>query len=658
MYILKILILMIEFLGFGMVLRRFVGLPMAVSPPVVASLIILFLYVTNFFVSLKPMSMLIHISGVFAFLYFASIKIKNNKKHPLDKQSIIVFIGVLLTFALLFILNRNGEFRSWDEFSHWGAIIRATYEANTFLIIPNPLYCQDYPPGTAIFSYHILSMLGFTEGNAYFSFSVLLLCFAAPIVSTGINKNLAIGVGVFMLIFYLTIALGNGWSSVLIDHVLSLAFAGSIVSYFVMPKDVRSLIFIPFTLAALVLFKHVGSSLATLAACICLVDWLIIRLTKEHNIIPHFRLSLFSYKDILWVLALFLIPFLISVSWKSYVSRYGLLQGWGSMSIMDYIKHSYSCCSTNREINVTGKFFATFFDLNTPLTQATSLGGFLKDALDRVSLFNLIFHSSKLTVGKVMLLLCLLGFITSFCFSSAQRRLRFTILNIELTLGAILYSASLLLAYIYGFSDYEAGILISFQRYHNVFLLGWSLILLYVLLELGKELSTKKKRFFLPLTILIILAFSYLAFLSFTKGVSAYIQKGALPATEERVTIKKFVQKFKPYIPKDAHVYISWYGSNGWEFWMIKYELLPQMTNTQCFSLGPKLNSADLWTCPFKPSMFSGYDYLLIGKGLQVLHNTYGTLFSNLPPNIDAGLLEIKNTTHGISLIYVPESKS
>lgn len=655
MDILKIIILMIEFLGFALVLKQFIKIPLSVTPPIIASTIILLLYIIGFLAHLKTASILIHVLGIISFIFILFLKIKDKTLFKLDlKRNTFIITTLIFIVFLLYFLNRKGEFRAWDEFSHWGTVIRAIYEANTFIFSPNPLYFQDYPPGTGIFSYHILTLLGYSEGNAFFSYSLLLLCFITPIIGTAINKNIALGIASFIVTFLLVIALGSGWSSVLIDQVLSLTFAGSIISYFVLQRETRTLLFIPVLLSAIVLSKHVGLSMAFLAAGIFFMDWILLHCTEKQRIIP-LKFPTFTVKDIFWLVAIFLIPFMVSWSWKTYVAVYHLKQGWGNMSIQSFAQSSLLCCTTPREIDVAGKFFATYFDLNEPYTHASSLGGFLKEALSRVQLFKLIFFSAHLTISKVILVFAFLGISISFFFRAPQLRLRFAVLNIELFVGTILYSLSLLLTYLYGFSDYEAAILTSFQRYHNVFLLAWALILTYIVIELFNDLTSKRSRL-----ILLFLAaiFSLWTLKSIKHEAKLYIKQGALPATESRVEVQKFLKHNLPNIPKNASVYISWYGSNGWEFWMIKYELLPRITNYDCFSQGPKMNQADAWTCEFKPSDLITYNYFLIGNGLNIIRDQYKSIFIGVPSNLNSGLFKIKNDNGSLKLIYIPQTKA
>lgn len=656
MTIFKIIILMIEFLGFSLLLNRYAKLPLSIAPPVIVSSIVLVLYLFGFFISLKPLSLVLHISGLLAFIVYFVLEIKNRQSFTSMIQEnlkiLIIFLAGLFIVLYLFSLNEHGEFRSWDEFSHWGTVIKAMYEANSFILNPNPLYCQDYPPGTALFSYHILSLLGYTEGNAYFSSNLLIMFSVAPIVLYGLSKNIIVGLTALLLVFYLIFALGNGWSSVLIDQILSVALAGSIVSYYLLQEKQRSLFYISIMLAALVLYKHAGASLALFVALVCVMDWMIVRFTSNQSIMPHWRGVSVSTADVLWLLSLFLLPFLISFSWKHYVVANELRQTWGQLSISNFFIKSLSCCTTPREIDVTGHFFAYFLNLEAQYVKPLSIGGYAVEALGRASLSKLLFNSPGFVVGKVVLVLGSLGLFASFFFPTAQKRLRYVLLNCALIVGALLYSGSLLLAYLYGFSDYEAKILTSFLRYHNVFLLAWALIIIYMVIDLLGEMNRTWKRMLL---FVFLAAFSYWSLVSLNEEVSHFRTFGAWSASEQRIEVSKFVNKVKPLIPQNAKVYIDWYGSNGWEFWMAKYELMPRITNLLCFSLGPKLSPEDLYTCEFQTSELQGYDYLLIGRGLQILNKNYPEFFEGVPVNVDAGLLKVNHTSTGIKFDYVPD---
>lgn len=681
MEILKIIILTYEFFGFAWAFRRLTNFPLVIAPPAIASIIILILYCADFVIGLKTIAVSIHLIGIVCFMLCLLQTIKNTsaldyKQSPISTSLSLIpslYINLILTLLLmvfLYFLDRGGAFRAWDEFSHWGSVIRLVFEANSFHLQPNPLYCQDYPPGTALFAYYIILLMGYSERNAYFSFSLLLLCYLAPLISAAFNaklvpyspkkthlanliqfKNIAFGLFISILVFYLVVALGNGWASVLIDHVVSVVLGGSIIAYFIAQNNKQTLLFIPIMLCVLVLLKHVGSSLAIFAALVCTLDWFIVRSTTSQTIIPNFKLIKINYLDVLWLIALFLLPLLTSWSWKYYVLHGQLRQTWGAMSLSAFFKNSLSCCTTPREIDVAGHFFATLFSLDKAYNQAGTLGAFFGEALGRLNISKLILMSAELAVGKIMLVLSLLGISASFFFSTAQQRLRFILLNTALTIGFIFYSGSLLLAYLYGFSDYEAKILTSFPRYHYVFLLAWALILVYQMIELLSDVYVKKMQRTLVFLILVLIAIW--ALYPRTGDVLRYVKHGAWGESEQRTQVKEFVQPLVNQIPKAAKVYIAWYGSNGWEFWMSKYELLPRITNLDCFSLGPKINAQDLYTCEFKTALVKNYEYFLIGKGLQVLIKNHNSLFSGVPQGIDQGLLKIVNGRNELKLIYI-----
>jgi hypothetical protein len=576
----------------------------------------------------------------------------NKSIECINKTNLAYFLGGLTILLIFFLLDRRGEFIAWDEFSHWGSVIRAFYEAGSYNVSPNPLYCQDYPPGTALFSYYVLLFLGYSEGHAFFSFSLLLLCYLTPLVVFASRVNVLLGAFISILLLYLGFALGNGWASVLIDHVLSFGLAGVIIFYYLSNGKFNNLIFIPFMLAALVLFKHVGLNLAVFAAFVCCIDLIILKLSSESSSANHSKENFTAVRYIFWVLFLFSFPLLTNISWKYFVQYNNLRQTWGNMSLGLFFKNSFSCCSTPREIEVAGKFFATFFDLGKPFTEPESIMGFGREALTRLNWVHLMIKSPDYTVAKVILSLGFWGTLGACLFSTCIKRTRYILLNLEILLCTLLYSGSLLLAYLYGFSDYEAKILTSFQRYHNVFLLAWGIILLYVFVDLFNDTASKTKRWIISATVLCI---SIWSFYSVTPFVKHFIKHGAWPASAQRTEVRKVIERLslKAHIPTKAKVYIAWYGSNGWEFWMTKYEFLPRVTNLFCFSLGPKLNQDDMYTCKFEPKIIKNYDYLLVGKGLQVLKQNYHPYFDSVPDKVDEGLMKIDKNANNITLKYI-----
>ncbi|KTD82764.1 hypothetical protein [Legionella waltersii] len=658
MDLLKVVLIYCEFVGLGLILRRYIAVPLYLSPPIIVSIIVILIYFLGFIFSIKSIAIFLHLIGLASFIWVSVPQLKqvllNKDVGYINKTFMSYFLSGLIILLVFFLLDHKGEFVSWDEFSHWGSVIRTFYEAGSYNVNPNPLYCQDYPPGTALFSYYVLLLLGYTEGHAFFSFSLLLLCYVTPLVIFASRIKVLLGVFISIVLLYLGFALGNGWASVLIDHVLSFGLAGIIIFYYLSHGKFNHLIFIPFMLGALVLFKHVGMNLALFAAVICSLDLIIFKFGTKNNSLSPPKEIFNSVKYFCWFLLLFGFPLLTNLSWKYFVQYNNLISTWGNLSLGLFFKNSLSCCSTPREIEVAGKFFATFFDLGKPYSEPLSIMNYSKDAIARVNWMHLLFHSPNYNVAKVIISLGFWGILGASLFQTSLKTTRYILLNLEFLFCTLLYSGSLLLAYLYGFSDYEAKILTSFQRYHNVFLLAWSIILLYVYAELMNESASKTKQWIVTI---IVLGISVWSLYSATPYVKSYVKHGAWPASVQRNEVRNVIEhlNLKTKIPLKAKVYIAWYGSNGWEFWMTKYELLPRMTNVFCFSLGPKLNPDDMYTCQFETKLIRNYDYLFIGKGLQVLKQNYSPYFDNVPDNVDEGLLKIEKRANNISLEYIQQ---
>jgi hypothetical protein len=240
--------------------------------------------------------------------------------------------------------------------------------------------------------------------------------------------------------------------------------------------------------------------------------------------------------------------------------------------------------------------------------------------------------------------------------------LRVSILTLLLLVGFVGYSASILLAYLYAFSDFEGRTLISFYRYLSVFLLGWFVINLPILPMLASGLPRSRKA----------LAWGAIAVcgaLTIKLPDISMPLKMAHPATiiesvrsqarqprPYREEVSSFTDRIKSHIPADAKVYIVWQRSNGLHFFVARYELLPRFTNLNCWSLGDE-PAVEYTPCPWPAAELSTrlalFDYIAVGKGLAELRQRYGETFSDGPADVDYGLFRIRKLGDRVSLEYV-----
>lgn len=656
---LLVVVLVLEFLGLALLFQRVTGASLAVAPAASAAIVIVVLFFADYLGGLYWASITLHTIGIASMLFCAVAVLRCNWHVGL--RSIAAssgrFAGLLLLATAaavsLYYLNRDGAYKDWDEFSHWGTIIRAIWEKGSFHFDPNPLYFQDYPPGTALFAFHLLTLLGYTEGHAYFAYAFFVALFALPIIAPAFRVGYAAGAVATAIVFLLFFALGFGWSTVLIDHVLGVVFAGTVAMAIQSPGERGNDFAVPPSLAALALVKHAGISLALLAAVICVIWRLVPIMRASWPIIDIASTQDSGRRLLIWGLACFSFPLAMAFAWNAHVEVTGATTSIGSRSVVSLMVAARGCCISERETHVARNFFATLFSAPPrQKSEPVSVLGAAKEAVADVDTKRFFLSKRPSSPLKIWLVLFLVGLLLILIQRDPKLRWQTAVCSTLLLVGAIGYSGSLLLYYLYVFSDYEAAILISFTRYQNVYLLAWGLVVTTLWgLSTGRLGNGGMGR-----TLVWLLALAGLWNLgAFLPQAREFAKAGAPTMTEERRSIRDWTAQVVPLVPRNASVFIVWQASNGREFWQAKYELLPRVTNKDCYSLGEPQYDGDVWTCKWNTAAKLGdelanFDYLAIGRGYQYVANYYGKLFSGGPRDADRALFRIERIDGSIRL--------
>ena len=93
-------------------------------------------------------------------------------RHKATFKELCLTPGVLV-YALLFIwiwfINRGRLFSNWDEFSHWGLVVKNMDFFNAFgNYKESTVTFSGYPPATALWQYFVGKLYGyFNEGHVY-----------------------------------------------------------------------------------------------------------------------------------------------------------------------------------------------------------------------------------------------------------------------------------------------------------------------------------------------------------------------------------------------------------------------------------------------------------------------------------------------------------
>jgi hypothetical protein len=608
-----------------------------VAPLCAIGSVVTTLYISDFLSLMRLVSLALLAGGV---LLFAQLAIQGySKRAYLTPRRTALLSVLILGLLFLYDLNAGAAFHSWDEFSHWGTIIKTMYYANSYHFSAQniSLYFEDYPPGTALFSYFFLRATGYSEQVIYFAHSLILIAGCLPIIGIAMNASLLRGGLAVIACYLLLVALGQGWSSALIDQVLSVLFAGALGTYWLLRDSnwIARLTIIP-TLCFLALAKQSGGAFFQLIAALISLDQL-------------YTLGLFNVKLAAlrsWairVVPIWVVPQLVIATWNWYVNHAGLRRGWESIGLRTSVSRLASCCQTDREVTVISNFFQKFIGSPDPIkTDPQGFVSAVAGQIFRADVPKLLWHATWHAPGKILLLLILLLGI-GILLHNKETRLRLFLISGVLFAGCVAYIFSLLTYYLYGFSDFEARTVTSLDRYLHTYELGVALFAFGILLSVP-AVTYARKAFIGALAVVLILACRD------SRG-RTYLYKGAPLMPPVRAELQRFLKPFIANTPPNTSAYLIWQSTdpteNGFQFWIMHHELRPRTTNLQCFSVGTPSYDGDM-TCELSEEAlakkFTDFQYVVVANGLSSLRQQYPSLFGLVPEMQNTGFFEVVKT--------------
>ena len=636
--LLKLTLLFFCFSGYTLLLKKTARVPYAAGPATTAGVIIGALFLADFVGALFAVAYFLYAFGIGALIFCLCLQLRI-RISPKSWEPLLYTLIIALLYFLLYAFNAFGAFHDWDEFSHWGTVIKVIHDADTFHFKTNALYFQDYPPGGALFSYFVLKQLDYSEGNAYFSYALLVFAFLMPVI--GLAKRIISILICGILVFFLVFKFGNGFSSVLIDHILSVMFGGILSSYYLLRRDNAQLWPLSCMLVALALAKHSGQHLALLLGACIVFDLLVCALVNEQK--PLLRgLSRQEIRSLICIsLIIIFSPIAFSLIWKYHLISSGATTSVGAASLSELIVKSMSCCSNERDAGIVKKFthhIMGAWSFTSALPFADNISSIDKSRF----IARLIASSLAYSPLYLFLTLTVTGCAFACVPKTPKEKIRFFVLTFLLAGGAIAYSAAQLLFYLYVMSDNDARALSSFERFQHSYYLGWAL----VVIGIGGLLLAEAQSAIRGVTLAAVLVGIPGLWEDRTgTAIVEFMRAGAPQIRPVREPIKHWTSRAASKIPGTASVFVIWQGSNGEHFWYIHHELQPRKTNFDCYSLGPPKYEKDGWSCNLKErgveTLLAKYQFLAVGHGLSDLRTIYPELFGSLPRDTESGLFQI-----------------
>lgn len=176
MYCAAMALLYLEIAGFVGILSAVTRVRVAFLPPVVTSVITLVVFLGGIAQLLDAVSLVVHLLGLLA---LACCILVRKIRRPF--LGIIVdpgFVFYSIGFLAAVVLLSNATYAHYDEFSHWGTIVKDMFSSHAFPADGSTVarigYFVNYPPATASFIYFVDSVVGYSEGHTIVAQNILL----------------------------------------------------------------------------------------------------------------------------------------------------------------------------------------------------------------------------------------------------------------------------------------------------------------------------------------------------------------------------------------------------------------------------------------------------------------------------------------------------
>lgn len=436
------------------------------------------LYVAGFFTQLQLDYLLSWITVLLFWIRLAVLFWKKDEERLIEFRDNFLTIGNAV-FVLLFLYicqkYKYTFFRYWDEFSHWGPMVRESIRYNTFYsTAASNLYIhKDYPPFFPLLNVLFCDLFGgeYAENRLYIAQNTFMLSlFVTPLAHLKQKNAKDWGAALlYVLIFLLcafTVQLTPDSSdsavvyrSVYVDWPMALfgAYTIYLVCFGIRENKIADLFAAGACIFTLLCMKQMGYILAFMAVVIFLI---------QRHLVEKQPLRL-SY------LALLLCPVFLRFVWKFYCDAIRV-SGDAQFLPLDLIQKSISLISGQWQLEGW---------------QTEAFQNYMKAISTR-----------PLMVFPVSLSYYPIALIITLGMALLLRKRKQLYVALLYLLGSIAYSVVMLLLYMFPFGPFEGPTLASFNRYLFSYLyLG----ICFVVLLGGEILLERKEHRFLSLTVLL-----------------------------------------------------------------------------------------------------------------------------------------------------------
>lgn len=508
-----------------------------------------------------------------------------------DRQTVAALVRspALLSYVafvlFIYVWNVGRSFNHWDEFTHWGLVVKNMFIYDAFGNIPEATtFFLSYPPAASLYIYFFEKVNGdFSEPLAYMGHGILLFSILLGIFSGGFSRGLRQGIPVLLISLILPVIFYDAqfYSKLYVDALLGLLFALILVQYYsAKTTDFSLSVRLSLSIAILTLVKDSGAFLGCMALVIITIDFLAFSFPRNR-------------RGLLWIAIPAMVCFLTRGSWLHYLNSTSMEMAWDNSHIT----------------------FAGIRELagNLPDYGKTTIVNFVTSFYEQFA----------------VTLLATAGLLFGLTRLPAQENFakRVPLLALGLLIGFGIYASSLLALYLFTFTAEEAVMIASFHRYLSTYTLGAVLAVLGIYAAL-LDLDARPWRRFIPYASLALLVIYMPLFV--WRYMDKHFDEGHRDDYTHFIGIGKMLDSNvdKVYYASKDHVFASL------DFFVSHYFATPvKVESDSYFSESREFKNADAlsgvspeaWVMSLK----SKYTHFYLHSYAESFPAEYGTLFSD-----------------------------
>ena len=562
------------------------------------------------------------------------------KKHLSDLRKRLLTPGFcifIILYVFIYILNLNKGFIIWDEFSHWGPMVKEMLRLDKFYSVAESALSghKDYPPAIPLFEALWCKLSGgYRESYLYTGLQILSLSLFFPALS-GLNwrKNRNIFIKMILLVIVILsaniiIRVGEAsfYQSIYIDCFLGLLF-GYCMFLAIREKRIEKFgIFrLSVALTVLLLTKQMGLVFFLITLAAFAINQSIIHRNGCNSIARKKPTKQTIIRITALFICLLIVPMIFLFGWNTYTSALGIQ---GQFIISDIELSDLTGIITGN----SGEAY-----------QYIALENFARSLL-KEGLFE---RPIILSYWQLMILAAVIYYLIGKYGRRYFEKYQFGGLTIVLCMGAIGYAFILLLLYLFSFSPYEAEKLASHVRYLSTYWFAvFALAIMLFLYITEKREADQNKSSVIPLVSVLIV--SWLILLE-PAAISNFI-----PSIQD--------QSVSSHYQEDADIIINHTEETDRIFIItqhddrnirniLKYLTLPRNYNSYYYSLGEPYNEKDIWTEDLSEEQWineiSKYDYLYLCEVDDQFTENYSGSFHSKNEIKNRQLFQIIHTPGG-----------